>query len=83
MIGTIDIDLTPSPDNGVYYITINKTDCDDYQEKIYLEEEKEWAKTGWHNPKTLGIPKQAIYSKIRQQIRNKLPTKKRPVLNGL
>lgn len=81
MVATIDyIDSTDSVilvsggncDSTNTYIITN-TYKEEYADVVYLYEEMEWAKTGWHNPKKLPIKTKYSHNKIRLQIRNQLP----------
>ena len=52
--------------------TITNSYKEEYDEVVYLEEEKELAKTGWHNPRNLPINNKYNNNRIRLQIRNQL-----------
>ena len=68
----------------VYTITSTYTEekkCE--EESKYLEEDREWAKTGWHNPRKLPINNKYANNRIRLQIRNQLPYRLRVEENVL
>jgi len=37
-----------------------------------IDDDRDWCKEGWFNPKKMGLPIRPMYAKIRIQIRNHL-----------